>query len=123
MSWNTSLNTLVSLELKVPAKDKNISFVFKDSEGLLWINYWDFGLRCYNTKTQKYKDYKNDPKDSTTIGSKNINQIIADKNGILWIGTRDKGLNSFSKKTNKFEHYPYIENSERFNQKTHWMTK
>ncbi|MBK7811151.1 MAG: response regulator [Saprospiraceae bacterium] len=111
LSWNTSLNTLVSLELKVPAKDKNISFVFKDSEGLLWINYWDFGLRCYNTKTQKYKDYKNDPKDSTTIGSKNINQIIEDKNGILWIGTRDKGLNSFSKKTNKFEHYPYIENS------------
>lgn len=109
LSWNTSLNTLVSIGLKVPAK--NISGVFKDKEGLLWITYWDFGLRSYNPKTQKIKEYKNDPKDSTSIGSKNIVQILEDKEGILWVGTRDNGLISFNKKTNKFTHYPYIENS------------
>ncbi|MEP6645612.1 MAG: ATP-binding protein [Saprospiraceae bacterium] len=111
LSWNTSLNTLTSMDLKVPARDTNISFVFKDKEGLLWINYWNFGLRCYDPKTQKYKDYISNPKDSTTIGSKNISTILEDKEGILWIATRDNGLNSFNKKTNKFTRYPYIENT------------
>jgi len=110
LSWNTSSNTLVPLALKVPAQDTNISILFKDREGLLWINYWDSGLRCYDPKTQKYIDYKHNPKDSTTIGSKNINKIVEDKEGILWIATRDNGLNSFNKKTNKFTRYPYIEN-------------
>ncbi len=111
LSWNTDLNTLVSIDLKVPAQDTNIALVFKDKEGFVWINYWDKGLRCYDPKTQKYKDYNNNPKDSTTIGSKNINNIVEDKEGILWIATRDNGLNSFDKKTNKFTRYPYIENS------------
>ena len=111
LSWNTSLNTLKYIDLKVPAQDTNINLVYKDQEQLLWISYWDKGLRCYNLKTQKYVDYKNNPKDSTTISSKNISKIIEDKKGILWIGTREKGLNSFNKKTNKFTRYPYIENT------------
>ncbi len=111
LSWNTALSSLVFMDLKVPARDTNIAIVFKDSEGLLWINYWDSGLRCYDLKTQTYIDYKNSPKDSTTIGSKNISNIVEDKEGILWIATRENGLNSFDKKTNKFTRYPYIENS------------
>ena len=111
LRWNTSLNTLVAMDLKVPAKDTNISIVYKDKEGFIWINYYDIGLRRYDPKTQKYIDYKSNPQDSTTIGSKNIGNILEDKEGILWIATRDNGLNSFNRKTNKFTRYPFIENS------------
>ena len=111
LSWNTSLNTLKSIDLKMPAQDTIMYLVFKDREQLLWIAYWDRDLRCYNPKTQKYKEYKNNTEDSTTISSMNISKIIEDKNGILWMATRENGLNSFNKKTNKFNRYPYIENN------------
>ncbi|MBL0247650.1 MAG: response regulator [Sphingobacteriales bacterium] len=109
LSWNTTLNTLEPIDLKVPARDTTINYIYKDKVGLLWINYWDERLRCYYPKTHKYVDYKNDPKDSTTIGSTNITKIVEDKNGTIWIGTRGNGLNSYDKKTKKFTRYPFID--------------
>ncbi|MBL7761965.1 MAG: GHKL domain-containing protein [Chitinophagaceae bacterium] len=88
-----------------------INSAFTDKEGLVWMTTIGSGLYCYNPVTKTIKNYRNNPKDSTTIGDNKISCIAEDNKGNIWIGTFDNGLNSFNKKTGKFTRYPFIFNN------------
>ena len=81
-----------------------------DKEGLIWMVSEGAGLFCYNPITKATKNYRNNPKDSSSIGSNYLWRIIEGNDGNLWIGTNDKGLNSFNKKSGKFTRYPFVDN-------------
>ncbi|MGZ3810455.1 MAG: two-component regulator propeller domain-containing protein [Mucilaginibacter sp.] len=76
--------------------------MLQDSKGFIWIGTED-GLNRYDG--YKFKIFRNDVKDTTSIGSNYIQDIIEDKNGTIWIATAGGGLNRFDGKTNIFHHY------------------
>lgn len=66
------------------------------------------GLNRYDG--YKFKYYKNDLEDPTTISDSYTWCIAEDKSGILWIGTNDGGLNSFDPAIEKFTSYKHDPN-------------
>ena len=109
-AWNYAANLFKNISLGDIKQNRGISNVITDKEGLIWMTSFTAGLFCYNPITKTTKNYQNNPKDSSSIGSNTLYSVVADDKGNLWIGTDDIGLISFNKKTGKFTRYPFILN-------------
>ena len=70
----------------------NITSIFEDRSGILWIGTFYGGLNRYDPQTKRFFRYQHDPNHSNSLSNNNINVILQDKSGNLWIGT-DGGLN------------------------------
>lgn len=79
----------------------SVHVIFQDKDGLLWIGTQD-GLNSFDGR--KFRVYKCNPKDTTTISDQFVLSIEEDALGYLWVGTRS-GLNKLDKRTGKFKRY------------------
>jgi signal transduction histidine kinase/ligand-binding sensor domain-containing protein/DNA-binding response OmpR family regulator len=84
--------------------------ILQDSQGFIWIATND-GLNRYDG--YKFKIYRNDAKDTTSIGNNYVQDIKEDKEGNIWIAAVGSGLNKFDRKTNRFYRYTHNENNSR----------
>jgi signal transduction histidine kinase/CheY-like chemotaxis protein/ligand-binding sensor domain-containing protein len=80
--------------------------ILQDSRGFIWIGTQD-GLNRYDG--YKFKIFRNDVKDTTSIGNSYIRDIAEDKNGNIWVATGGGGLNRLDRKTNRFRRYIHNE--------------
>ena len=110
-TWNHKTNIFKNISPKEDKQAVEIGTTIADKEGFIWMITRGAGLFCYNPISKTTKIYRNNPKDSSSIGSNNLSRLREDNDGILWIGTFDNGLNSFNKKTGKFTRYPFIINN------------
>jgi ligand-binding sensor domain-containing protein/signal transduction histidine kinase len=81
----------------------------EDSFGYIWIGSSDGGLNKYNPRTDTFRSFKFNPKDTHSLCSNLINTLFIDRKGDLWIGT-ENGLDQFDTKTEIFTHYKYNPN-------------
>ena len=88
----------------------NINTIIQDSYGFIWVGTRD-GLNRFDGN--RFKVFRNDPSDSTSISNNYINHIAEDKNGDLWIATIGGGLNKYDRKKNRF--YKYLNNAKKPN--------
>ncbi|WP_298484513.1 two-component regulator propeller domain-containing protein [uncultured Maribacter sp.] len=84
--------------------------IYEDSNGFIWFGTGDGLCRLSPKQAQKenpkFKVYKNNPKDSTSISHNYILPILESSTGDIWIGTFGGGLNKFVKGTKeKPEHF------------------
>jgi len=84
----------------------NPNCILQDSRGFIWIGTAD-GLNRYDG--YKFKIFRNDVKDTTSIGNNYIQDIIEDRSGGIWIATVGGGLNKFDRNTNRFQRYRHNE--------------
>lgn len=77
--------------------------VLQDRDGFLWITTAD-GLNRFDG--YKFKIYRNDPQDTTSIANNITFPIHESKDGNLWIGT-DRGLSLYNRATDDFTNYSY----------------
>ncbi|MEO7983349.1 MAG: two-component regulator propeller domain-containing protein, partial [Bacteroidota bacterium] len=111
IAWNTVRNSFEKIDLKEKQHYKSIVGVTKSIDGSLWIAGLEDGLLQYNPVSRTTTKFRNDPKDSTTIGSDVVLAVATDKSGIIWVGTAIKGLNSYNSQTKKFTRYPFAINN------------
>src|ERR1700712_2847193 len=76
--------------------------ILQDSRGFIWIGTAD-GLNRYDG--YKFKIFRNDVKDTTSLGNNYVQDIIEDKDGNIWVATIGGGLNKYDRKTNRFHRY------------------
>jgi len=88
----------------------NPTCILQDNRGFVWVGTTD-GLNRYDG--YKFRVFRNDIKDSTTISSNYIQDIAQDKEGNLWISTAGGGLNKYDRKTARF--HAYRHNEKNFN--------
>jgi signal transduction histidine kinase/ligand-binding sensor domain-containing protein/DNA-binding response OmpR family regulator len=74
------------------------------SDGYLWVGS-ETGLLRYNLRSNNYKLYLHNTKDSRSISSNDVSVIFEDSKKNLWIGTKNSGLNLYNKKTDDFDTY------------------
>ncbi|NTW25500.1 MAG: hypothetical protein HGA37_12450, partial [Lentimicrobium sp.] len=110
-AWNYKLNSYTRIELNNSNVYRQINAVMASKDGLVWIGSGGSGLFCYNPVNKSVKNYRNDPKDSTSLSSDYINILKEDQKGNLWIGTDDQGLGSLNKTRGTFTRYPFIQNN------------
>jgi signal transduction histidine kinase/ligand-binding sensor domain-containing protein/DNA-binding response OmpR family regulator len=79
--------------------------IIQDSKGFLWFGTAD-GLNRYDG--YKFKIFRNDPVDSTSLSANRIYSLYEDSYQNLWIGTYGGGLNKFNRETESFLHYKNI---------------
>ena len=80
-----------------------VSCICEDDSGNLWIGtgFPAFsrsggGLNMYNRKTGKFRSFRYDGSDETSLSSNGISSLLIDYYGVLWIGTWTSHLNSVS---------------------------
>jgi ligand-binding sensor domain-containing protein len=82
--------------------DLDVNTILQDKRGFIWVGTAD-GLNRYDG--YKFRVYRNDVKDTTTIGGSYIQDMTEDNDGNLWVATIGGGLNEFDRKTNRFHRY------------------
>ena len=77
-----------------------IQCIIQDSRGFIWIGSND-GLNRYDGA--RFKIYRHDHNDATSISYNHITDIVEDKNGNLWVATLGGGLNFFDRELETFK--------------------
>ncbi|SJN46649.1 two-component regulator propeller domain-containing protein [Sphingobacterium sp. JB170] len=72
--------------------------IMQDYQGFMWIGTRD-GLNKYDSR--KFTTYRNNPRDSTSIGSNFVQSIMEDSRKRLWVATVD-GLNLYNRAHDNF---------------------
>lgn len=90
-----------------------IEEIFIDHEGVLWVGS-EVGLNRFDRVTGKFRVFRHDPNDSTSLSQNQIRCIYEDRSGTLWIGTNLGGLNRFDRKTEKFESWKSLVTGREF---------
>ncbi|OGU74864.1 MAG: hypothetical protein A2V93_04235, partial [Ignavibacteria bacterium RBG_16_34_14] len=85
--------------------DNNVTCIYEDNSGLLWVATWGGGLHIFNKQMKPFRQYKHKRNDPFSLSALGITTIYEDKSGIIWIGTWDGGLNKLDRSTYKFTHY------------------
>ena len=86
--------------------DLDVNTILQDKRGFIWVGTAD-GLNRYDG--YKFKTYRNDVKDTSSIGGSYIQDMTEDRDGNLWVATIGGGLNEFDRKTNRFRRYRHDE--------------
>ncbi len=95
---------------KAELSHNNISAIYQDNAGTLWVGTWGGGLNRYDKRLNKFFYYKNNPADSGSISDDFITGIFQDKSGNLWIATNGGGLNRYDYTKDRFYRYMYNPN-------------
>ncbi|MDB5013149.1 MAG: histidine kinase [Daejeonella sp.] len=77
----------------------NVICIRQDKVGFMWFGTRD-GLNRYDGN--KFKVYRNDPKDTSSLSNNFIQCVFEDKEGTLWFGTIGGGLNRYNRSTDSF---------------------
>ena len=80
----------------------NPSCIIQDSRGFIWIGTAD-GLNRYDG--YKFRVFRNDVKDTTTLSNNYVEDIVEDKDGNIWVSTGGSGLCKYDRKADRFHRY------------------
>jgi signal transduction histidine kinase/ligand-binding sensor domain-containing protein len=70
-----------------------VTSLFVDSTGNLWIGTENGGMNLYDKKTNGFWHYRIDDYDPQSLNNESIESIYQDRTGNLWVGTYTGGLN------------------------------
>lgn len=73
-------------------------------EGILWVVGPGTGVARFDTRTNKFTSYRNDPKDPNSLAEDFASSIFADRSGTIWIGYASEGLSAFNPEAVNFAH-------------------
>ena len=94
---------LTDKQLTHPIEKGNITSIYQDSSGDLWIGSWKHGL--FRIKPDgSMQNFRYDPQNPHSISSDFVRACCEDNLGNIWIGTFT-GLNRYNKSTGLFQNH------------------
>lgn len=90
-------------QLTHPIKKGNITSIYRDNEGELWIGSWEKGVFLVKADG-RIENFKNDAKNPHSLSSNFVRSCCEDNLGNIWIGTFN-GLNRYNKSTGLFQNH------------------
>ncbi len=79
-----------------------VNDVLLDSKGFVWVATED-GLNQFDGN--RFKHFKHNLSDSTSISGNVLNKLLEDGNGNIWVGTIANGLNCYDKNSQTFKRF------------------
>ena len=75
--------------------------IVEDRSGLIWIGTFNNGLFRLDPKTQRFKQFRHDPNNPSSLSNDDVGHLLIDHDGTLWAATWD-GLNRFEPEAEQF---------------------
>lgn len=69
-----------------------VKTIFEDSQKNIWLGYFENGLSIFDPKSRRFKHFRYNPNDQTSIGENNVWSITEDRSHHIWVGTLGGGL-------------------------------
>lgn len=91
------------VEANVRLSNSNITAIFQDSRGFIWVGT-DDGLNRFDG--YDFKIYRNVDNDSASLVKNKIQCIFEDSRGTLWISSLNSGLHSYDRTHDNFRRVP-----------------
>jgi signal transduction histidine kinase/ligand-binding sensor domain-containing protein len=85
--------------------------ITEDREGTLWIGTFGAGLSRVDRKTGRYKTYRHDPANPSSLSSDIVSRLLVDHAGTMWVTTYN-GLDRFDPRTESFVVYKHNPKSD-----------
>ncbi len=76
----------------------------EDVSGDVWVGTYGHGLNRYDRRTGRFKTYRHNPADPSSLSNDAVYKLFIDHTGTLWVAT-DDGLNRFDPATDRFRVY------------------
>lgn len=87
---NTKTFSLINSQ---PTGYRNVvKTIFEDSKKNIWLGYFENGLSIFEPKSRRFKHFRHNPNDATSIGANNVWSIAEDLTGKIWVGILGGGL-------------------------------
>jgi signal transduction histidine kinase/DNA-binding response OmpR family regulator/ligand-binding sensor domain-containing protein len=99
--WSQTESNFEITKFKLPTETSTYD-ILEDQFGFVWIAS-SSGLWRYNGSS--FKNYKRDPKDTTSITDNHVRCLYEDYSGTLWIGTYGGGLHKYDRDYDRFQRY------------------
>ncbi|MBK8567323.1 MAG: hypothetical protein IPN76_29370 [Saprospiraceae bacterium] len=81
--------------LSIPKGNANwrsqVTFLFEDKDGLIWIGNWAGGIKCYDPATGQARIYNSDGKKGSYLRENNAWAGFQSKDGVRWFSTASDG--------------------------------
>jgi len=81
-----------------------VIMIGEDLPGNLWVGTYGHGLNRYDRRTGRFKTYRHNPADASSLSNDAVYKLFIDHTGTLWVAT-DDGLNRFDPATDNFRVY------------------
>ncbi len=106
LNIETGEEKTIYLNKKIPEDEIKSKSIFgaMDKKGLFWIRSTSMGLFCYDTNTDQYEQFINEPGNPGSIPSNSVYFILPDDEGMAWILCRGKGLVKIEPVVHVMEH-------------------
>lgn len=78
--------------------------IAEDRSGYLWFGTIDGGLNRFDPHSGKFKAYRHNPDDPTSLTDDTVLALYVDHRGALWVGT-EHGLCRFNHATGRFQEF------------------
>ena len=85
-----------------------LAFLEDNNKGNIWIGININGLYKYILQKDTLINFKNNPKEITSLSSNSVLKIFQDSHGFIWIGTDGGGVNLYNTSTNSFKRFRHI---------------
>jgi diguanylate cyclase (GGDEF)-like protein len=86
--------------------DDRVMALLYDREGLLWVGTMGGGLNLLDPATGRFRVFRHDAADPSTIGADGVMALFEDRDGRIWVGTYGGGLNRYDRATGGFTRFP-----------------
>ncbi len=68
-----------------------VTALLQDKNGNMWMGSRQKGLFCYDRENRRWRNFRHNPSDSSSIKHNYITCLYEDRTGLLWIGTPGGG--------------------------------
>ncbi|MFN8346631.1 MAG: two-component regulator propeller domain-containing protein [Spirosomataceae bacterium] len=77
-------------------ESSEITCLFFDKSGKLWVSTRGDGVFCYNETKKQFINYQSDIGNPNSLSSTYVKNIFQDRSGVLWFTTSYKGISRFN---------------------------
>lgn len=85
-----------------------INAICEEPPGILWLGTMNYGLIRFDTRSNRWERYQNNPFKPYSLSNNSISSFFRDRSSVLWIGTSGSGLDIYLEKKEKLNHYRHM---------------
>jgi ligand-binding sensor domain-containing protein/sensor histidine kinase YesM len=106
--------TTINLASNSQIKHFNTASMAPGKNGEIWIATTGAGLIRFDPKTNKIRNYLNNPDDLNSLSSNMLRSIVIDRSGKLWLATGNTGIDRFDPQSGVFTHFNNNPNNKHY---------